>query len=65
VEARGTLRCYTNDRRGRGYKNACRTLVGKLYGRNSVFARSNTGIVGSNRTQGMDVCLRLRLYCPV
>jgi hypothetical protein len=23
------------------------------------FSRSNTGIVGSNPTQGMDVCLRL------
>jgi hypothetical protein len=23
-----------------------------------VFARSNTGIVGSNPTQGMDVCVR-------
>jgi hypothetical protein len=26
---------------------------------NIVFARSNTGIVGSNPTQGMDVCLCL------
>jgi hypothetical protein len=25
----------------------------------TIFARSNTGIVGSNPTQGMDVCLRL------
>jgi hypothetical protein len=25
----------------------------------TVFARSNTGIVGSNATQGMDVCVRL------
>jgi hypothetical protein len=25
----------------------------------TVFARSNTGILGSNLTQGMDVCLRL------
>jgi hypothetical protein len=24
-----------------------------------VFARSNTGIVGSNPTRGMDVCVRL------
>jgi hypothetical protein len=28
---------------------------------NTVFARSNTGIVGSNPTQGMDV--RLRFFC--
>jgi hypothetical protein len=25
----------------------------------TVFARSNTGVVGSNPTQGMDVCVRL------
>jgi hypothetical protein len=25
----------------------------------TVFARSNTGIVGSNRTRGMDICVRL------
>jgi hypothetical protein len=25
----------------------------------NIFARLNTGIVGSNPTQGMDVCLRL------
>jgi hypothetical protein len=25
----------------------------------TVFARSNTGIVGSNPTRGMDVCVRL------
>jgi hypothetical protein len=25
----------------------------------TVFARSNTGVVGSDRTQGMDVCVRL------
>jgi hypothetical protein len=25
----------------------------------TVFARSNTGVVGSNHTRGMDVCLRL------
>jgi hypothetical protein len=27
------------------------------------FARSNTGIVDSNTTQGMDVCLRLFYVC--
>jgi hypothetical protein len=27
------------------------------------FARSTTGIVGSNPTQGMDVCLRLFCLC--
>jgi hypothetical protein len=31
----------------------------------TVFARSNTGIVGSNRTQGMDVCVRLLCVCVV
>jgi hypothetical protein len=34
----------------------------------TVFARSNYGIVGSNSTQGMDVCMYvfiLCLYCPV
>jgi hypothetical protein len=30
-----------------------------------VFARSNTGIVGSNPTQGMDVCVRLFCVCAV
>jgi hypothetical protein len=29
----------------------------------TVFARSNTGIVGSNPAQGMDVCLRLFCVC--
>jgi hypothetical protein len=29
----------------------------------TVFARSNTGIVGSNPTQGMDVCMRLFCVC--
>jgi hypothetical protein len=28
-------------------------------------ARSNTGIVGSNPTQGMDVCVRLFCVCVV
>jgi hypothetical protein len=28
----------------------------------TVFARSNTVIVGSNSTQGMDVCMRLFLF---
>jgi hypothetical protein len=28
----------------------------------TVFARSNAGIVGSNPTQDMDVCVRLRLF---
>jgi hypothetical protein len=31
----------------------------------TVFARSNTGIMGSNPTQGMDVCLRLFCVCVV
>jgi hypothetical protein len=31
----------------------------------AVFAPSNTGIVGSNPTQGMDVCLRLICVCVV
>jgi hypothetical protein len=29
----------------------------------TVFARSNAGIVGSNRTRGMDVCVRLFCFC--
>jgi hypothetical protein len=29
----------------------------------TVFTRSNPGIVGSNPTQGMDVCLRLFCLC--
>jgi hypothetical protein len=29
----------------------------------TAFARSNTGIMGSNPTQGMDVCLRLFCVC--
>jgi hypothetical protein len=31
----------------------------------TVFARSNAGIVGSNLTQGMDVCVRLFCVCVV
>jgi hypothetical protein len=31
----------------------------------NVFALSNTGIVGSDLTQGMDVCLRLFCVCFV
>jgi hypothetical protein len=31
----------------------------------SVFARSNAGIVGSNPTHAMDVCLRLFCVCVV
>jgi hypothetical protein len=31
----------------------------------TVFARSNTGFVGSNPTQGMDVCVRLVCVCVV
>jgi hypothetical protein len=31
----------------------------------AVFAGSNTGIVGSNTTRGMDVCLRLFCVCVV
>jgi hypothetical protein len=31
----------------------------------TVFARSNTGVVGSNRTQGMVVCVRLFCVCVV
>jgi hypothetical protein len=30
-----------------------------------VFARSNTGIVGPNPTQGIDVCVRLFCVCVV
>jgi hypothetical protein len=29
----------------------------------TVFGRSNTGIVGSNLTGGMDVCLRFSVLC--
>jgi hypothetical protein len=29
----------------------------------TVFARSNTGVVGSNPTRGMDVCVRLFCVC--
>jgi hypothetical protein len=29
----------------------------------TVFCRSNTGIVGSNPTQGMDVCPRFSVLC--
>jgi hypothetical protein len=32
-------------------------------GLRNAFARSNTGIVGSNPTQSMDVCLRLFCVC--
>jgi hypothetical protein len=31
----------------------------------TVFARSNTGVVSSNPTQGMDVCVRLFCVCVV
>jgi hypothetical protein len=31
----------------------------------AVFPRSNTGVVGSNPTQGMDVCVRLFCVCVV
>jgi hypothetical protein len=31
----------------------------------TVFARSNTGIMGSNPTWGMDVCVRLFCLCAV
>jgi hypothetical protein len=31
----------------------------------SIFDRSNTGFVGLNPTQGMDVCLRLFSVCVV
>jgi hypothetical protein len=31
----------------------------------TVFARSNTGIAGSNPIQGMDVCVRLFCVCVV
>jgi hypothetical protein len=34
-------------------------------GRAVFFARSNTGIVGSNLTWGMDVCVRLFCVCAV
>jgi hypothetical protein len=35
-----------------------------VYGMNCI-VRSNTGIVDSNPTQGMDVCLRLFCVCVV
>jgi hypothetical protein len=31
----------------------------------TAFARSNAGIVGSNPTQGIDVCMRLFCVCVV
>jgi hypothetical protein len=31
----------------------------------TVFARSNTGVMGSNPTRGMDVCVRLFCVCAV
>jgi hypothetical protein len=31
----------------------------------TIFARSNTGIVGSNPTQSMDICVRLFFICIV
>jgi hypothetical protein len=31
----------------------------------NIFVRSNAGIVGSNPTQGMDVCVRLFCVCVV
>jgi hypothetical protein len=31
----------------------------------TVFARSDTGIVGSNHTRGIGVCLRLVFVCAV
>jgi hypothetical protein len=31
----------------------------------TVFARSNTGIVGSKLTRGMDICVRLFCVCVV
>jgi hypothetical protein len=31
----------------------------------TVFARSNAGIMGSNPTQGIDVCVRLFCVCVV
>jgi hypothetical protein len=39
--------------------------VAVLYKAGNVFARSNTGIVGSNPTEGMNVCLRLYCVCVV
>jgi hypothetical protein len=37
--------------------------VAARFKRWAVFARSNVGIVGSNPTQGMDVCVRLFCLC--
>jgi hypothetical protein len=31
----------------------------------TVFARSNTGVVGSNPTQDMDACVRLLCVCAI
>jgi hypothetical protein len=39
--------------------------VAALYKASSVFPRSNTGIVGSNSTGDMDVCVRLFCVCVV
>jgi hypothetical protein len=37
--------------------------MGEQYEARTVFGRSNTGIVGSNPTRGMDVCPRLSVSC--
>jgi hypothetical protein len=40
------------------------TVIGSIFAIN-VFARSNTGVVGSNPTRGMYVCVRLFCVCAV
>jgi hypothetical protein len=39
------------------------TVAARSKGTNRVFARSNTGIMGSNPTRRMDICVRLFRIC--
>jgi hypothetical protein len=50
--------------KGTLYVNLPITMAARSKARN-VFARSNTGVVGSNPIQGMDVCVRLFCICVV
>jgi hypothetical protein len=53
LEASGSLICiHFKYERGAALSNAW-----------TVFTRSNTGVVGSNPTQGMDVCVRFFYVC--
>jgi hypothetical protein len=36
-----------------------------VYSQGNVFTRSNAGVVGSNPTRGMDICVRLFCVCAV